>query len=438
MSSIAFGSAGTSRWLRILPVIILLYTIAFFDRVNIGMALPSMGADLHLSPSEKGFVGGIFFWGYLPGFLAGGWLALRLGPKRVILMCLVGWGFFSMATGLARGLSELAALRFLLGLFEGPLWTSIALLLSRWFLKSERGRALGLLNLSIPIGAALSGPLSGLVLQYADWHWMFVSGGLPAWIWAIVWWMAIPNGLDDARWLPADERQRLQLGLATERADLQASQASPDWRSIFRNPAVWLLLGATCFNNTLFYGFGLWLPTIIKNASALNIANVGLLNALPYVASAIGLVLCTRSSDRRQERRFHAAIPMIAGGVLLYFGSRAEWGFLQMTLLMLVGFTMYMTLPLISTLVTDILPSSSAIPAIAMIGGIGNLVGGFAGSQLMGSLNQATGNFLLAFDLIGAFAVVGGGFILAIPLPRAGRCMATPALDVTGEAHGAS
>ena len=306
MPSTTLESAGTSRWLRILPIVILLYSIAFFDRVNIGMALPSMGADLHLNPAQKGFVGGIFFWGYLPGFLVGGWLALRLGPKRVILTCLLGWGFFSMATGFSRSLTDLAVLRFLLGLFEGPLWTSIALLLSQWFLKAERGRAFGIWNLSIPLGAALSGPLSGLVLQYADWHWMFLSGGLPAWIWAMVWWAVIPKTVDDAKWLPSGERQRLEAGIAAEHAELQAAKASPDWRSIFRNPAVWLLLGATCFNNTMFYGFGLWLPTMIKNASALNIGSVGVLNALPYVASAIGLVVCTQSSDRWRERRFHA------------------------------------------------------------------------------------------------------------------------------------
>jgi sugar phosphate permease len=288
------------------------------------------------------------------------------------------------------------------------------LLLSQWFLKSERGRAFGLWNLSIPVGAVLSGPLSGLVLQYWSWHTMFVLGGLPAWIWAIVWWRTIPKDLDHAHWLPAEERRRLENGLALEQAQFAATHVSKDWHGMLRQPAVWLLLGATCLNNMIFYGFGLWLPTVLKAASALNIGKVGLLNALPYVASGIGLVWCTRSSDRHKERRRHAGLPMIIGGVLLFLGTQVGWGVLQMVIFILVGFTMYMTLPLISTLVTDILPSPLAIPAIAMIGGVGNLFGGFVGPQMVGTLKQMTGNFTVAFSLIGVFGVIGGLLILAV------------------------
>ncbi|MDR3538516.1 MAG: MFS transporter [Acetobacteraceae bacterium] len=411
--------AGQARWLHLIPVIFLLYTIAFFDRVNIGMALPSMAADLHLSPSQQGFVGGVFFWGYLPGFLLGGWLALRFGAKRVVLTSLLAWGLFSMATGLARNLPEVTALRLLLGFAEGPLWTSLALLLSQWFLKSERGRAFGLWNLSIPVGAILSGPLSGLVLQYSDWHWMFLIGGAPAWLWAFVWWRNIPVDLDHAHWLPAEERRRLEEGLAIEHAEFATKPAeTSNWGVVLHQPAVWLLLGATCLNNMIFYGFGLWLPTVLKASSALNIGSVGLLNALPYVAAGVGLVWCTRSSDRRKERRLHAGIPMIVGGVLLYLGSQADWGIMQMLLFILVGATMYMTLPLISTLVTDILPSEQAILAISLIGGVGNLFGGFVGPQLVGSINQMTGNFTLAFALIGLFGVIGGVLILVVRPPR--------------------
>ena len=82
-AAIAAESVGRARWVHLIPVIFLMYTIAFFDRVNIGMALPSMSRDLALSPSQQGFVGGVFFWGYLPSFLAGGWLALRFGARPI-------------------------------------------------------------------------------------------------------------------------------------------------------------------------------------------------------------------------------------------------------------------------------------------------------------------------------------------------------------------
>ncbi len=413
--TVAFSeSPGKTRWVHLIPVIFLLYTIAFFDRVNIGMAMPSMSADLHLLPSQQGFVGGIFFWGYLPTFLACGWLSLRFGARRVVMASLLLWGLFSMATGLATSFYQLVALRFLLGMAEGPLWTAVLLLLSQWFLRSERGRAIGLWNVSLPVGAILSGPLSGIVLQYADWHWMFITGGLPAWIWAAVWWRSIPRDLDHATWLPAEERRQLEAGLAAEGVASAASRVKPDWHGMLRQPAVYLLLGATCFNNMLFYGFSLWLPTVLKAATSMNIASIGLVNALPYVAAAIGLVLCTRSSDRHKERRLHGAIPMIAAGILLVLGAHTDFGLLKMSIFILVGFVMYMTLPLISTMVTDFFPSRMAMPASATIGSFGNLIGGFVGPQLIGSLNQITGNFTLAFTIIGALSVFGGLLIVAI------------------------
>ena len=408
--------------MRLIPVVFLLYTIAYFDRVNIGMALPSISKDLGLSPSQAGLAAGIFFWGYLISFLAAGWFVPRLGAKRTILTCLLVWGLIAMSTGFATDFRALLVMRFLLGLAEGPVWTSVALLLSQWFLRTERGRAFGFWNLSIPFGALLSGPISGLILTYASWHTMFVLEGLPAWIWALVWWRAIPADLDAASsWLPATERQRLESGLAAEQAVFAASHTPTDWRGGLRQPAVWLLVGAFSLANMVAYGFGLWLPTAIKTASALNIGSVGMLNAMPYVASILGVVLITRSSDHRKERRFHAGIPMILIGVLLFVGSHVgpHLVILQMVIFTLIGFFMFMTLPLISTLITELFPRNLAIFVIAFTGGIGNLFGGFVGPFLVGLLNQMTGDFSLAFSLLGAFGLVGGLLIMAVRPVRA-------------------
>jgi sugar phosphate permease len=416
MNQAAGQDTSLTRWLRIMPVVFLLYTIAYFDRVNIGMALPSMSKDLGLSPSQGGFVAGVFFWGYLLSFLAAGWLAPRFGARRTVLGALLAWGLFAMLTGLATNFAELAAMRFMLGLCEGPVWTSLALLLSQWFLKSERGRAFGLWNLSIPFGALLSGPISGFVLTYTNWHVMLVLEGIPAWIWAVVWWRAIPNSVEQAPWLPAGERRRLSTRLAAEQAEFAAARASADWRGMFRQPAVWLLLCAFSLNNMVNYGFTLWLPTVIKAASSANIGNVGLLSALPYIASILGVIAVSYSSDRFQERRMHAGCPLLMVGVLLFVGSQAGAHSIvvQVAAFTLIGFFMFMTLPLISALSTDYLPRQWAIPSIAFTGGLGNLFGGFVGPILMGRMKEITGDFSMAFTVLGVLGVVGGLVILAV------------------------
>src|ERR1700691_284368 len=257
------------RWARILPNVFIVYTISYLDRVNVGTALPAISQDLHLSPTEAGFIGGVFFWGYLVSFLAGGWLANRFGAKRVTLFCLIAWGFFAIAGGFTTNFYELVATRVLLGLSEGPIWSSVSALLSQWFLKSERGRAFGIWNISIPIGALLAGPLSGLVLTYSNWHVMLMLEGLPAWIWALVWWRTIPDSPQSATWLKTEERQVLLGGLAAEQAEFDATVGAIDWWGMIVHPGVWLLLVAKTFNNMVEYGFTLWLPAGNQERTAL-------------------------------------------------------------------------------------------------------------------------------------------------------------------------
>jgi len=422
MSSEMSSGSTMTRWVRIMPIVFLLYTIAYFDRVNIGMALPGISRDLGLSPSQGGLVAGIFFWGYLISFLAAGRLAPRLGAKRLIFYSLIGWGAFAMLAGFAHNLVQLAAMRFMLGLCEGPVWTSLSLLLSQWFLRRERGRAFGLWNLSLPFGALLSGPISGLVLTYTSWHVMLMIEGLPAWIWAVVWWRTIPASVDSAAWLEAADRAQLARQLDAEQAEFATVRAAADWRGMFRQPAVWLLLIAFSLNNMVDYGFTLWLPTALKSVSSADIGHIGLLSALPYLASIVGIVLVSYSSDRFQERRFHAGMPLLIVGVLLWAGSQAgaHSVAVEVAAFTAIGFFMFMTLPLISALTTDILPREWAIPAIAFTGGIGNLFGGFVGPFMIGWLKQVHGDFSLAFAVLGVLGALGGLSVLAVRRPAAG------------------
>lgn len=403
----------------ILPNVFIVYTISYLDRVNIGTALPSISKDLGLTPTEAGFIGGIFFWGYLVSFLAGGWLAERFGAKRVTLVCLIAWGFFAIAGGFTTNFYQLAATRVLLGLAEGPIWSSVSAILSQWFVKTERGRAFGIWNIAIPIGALLAGPLSGFVLSYSTWHVMLVIEGLPAWIWAFVWWRSIPDSPQAASWLNGDERKALLDGLAVEQAEFDALMGHIDWKGMIVHPGMWLLLVAKTFNNMVEYGFTLWLPTAIKDASSLPIGFVGVLSALPYLASAIGIAAVGLSSDRMRERRLHGAIPLMVLAALLF--ASAHLGSQSFVVLMLFftlsGFFLFMTLPLITVMYTAILPRTQAIAAIAFSGGIANLFGGFFGPMMVGWLKSITGDFSLAFSVLAIFGLIGGLLILAVRLP---------------------
>src|ERR1700686_309697 len=114
-ASATISASAPSRWTRIIPLPLIMYTIAFIDRTNISLALPRISHDLHLDPQQAGTVAGIFFWGYLVLQIPGGHLAKHWSPKKFISVLLVAWSLFAVGCGVARTYRELLVLRLLLG-----------------------------------------------------------------------------------------------------------------------------------------------------------------------------------------------------------------------------------------------------------------------------------------------------------------------------------
>ena len=408
-------SSGSARWTRITLVIFLMYTISYFDRTNIGLALPLIRRDLGIDATHAGLVGGIFFWGYVITFLAGGWLVARFGARRVVLVCLLCWGTAAMATGLVRTTNELMAVRLVLGVAEGPVWAAASSLTASWFTRRERGKAFGFWTISSPLGALLAGPISGFVLAHHDWRAMMIIEGLPAWIWAVVWWASIPKHISAARWLTDEQKAGLSRVLAEEQADFTDMTSQSGIRRVLTLKATWFLGAGFAMINLVVYGFMLWLPTSIASSSPhLGPVGVGLLSACPWAACIVGILVSTRSSDIRQERRLHAGAPIIIASVLLLFAANVPpTSFvLRMSLFTAMGFFLQMFLPLIFTYVTELLSAADAIVATAVIGAFGNLVGGFVGPTLVGMLVGKGGDFQFPFSVLACIGTLGGVLIL--------------------------
>lgn len=409
------GSSGSARWIRITLVIFLMYTISYFDRTNIGLALPRIRDDLGIDAARAGLVGGIFFWGYVITFVTGGWLVTKFGARRVVLVCLVCWGAAAMATGLVRTFGELLAVRLVLGVSEGPVWAAASSLTAAWFTRRERGKAFSLWTVSSPLGAVLAGPVSGLLLAHHDWRTMMIVEGLPAWVWAAVWWATIPKTVSAARWLTDEQKTGLLRLLAQEQAEFAAPASKSRLRSVLSLKATWFLGFGFSMINLVVYGFMLWLPTSIASSGQhLGPLEVGILSACPWAACAVGMLVAARSSDRRQERRLHSGVPILVASVLLLIAANVPpTSFvLRMSLFTAMGFFLQMYLPLIFTYATELLSAADAIVAIALIGAFGNLVGGFVGPTLVGLLAGKGTDFQLPFSVLACFGALGGVLIL--------------------------
>jgi MFS family permease len=122
-----------NRWNRIIPAAFLMYTIAYIDRTNFSIAIPSLQREFHLSASQAGLASGIFFAGYFLSQMPGGYLAQVWSAKRFIFWALLFWGAAASLCGLSRSTAELLIFRFFLGVGEGGGWPATIVLLANWF-----------------------------------------------------------------------------------------------------------------------------------------------------------------------------------------------------------------------------------------------------------------------------------------------------------------
>src|SRR6202158_2065734 len=208
------AKAAPARWTRIIPVALVMYTIAFIDRTNISLALPRISRDLHLDPQQAGTVAGIFFWGYLALQIPGGHLAKHWSPKKFISVLLVAWSLFAVGCGFARTYHELLVLRLLLGVAESGVFPATLILLSHWFSRTERARANAIWLLCLPGAVILSSPFSGWMLDCCGWrvnYWgrrrMLVAEALLPLACLAIWLAFTQDHPADVRWLSPAERE---------------------------------------------------------------------------------------------------------------------------------------------------------------------------------------------------------------------------------------
>jgi nitrate/nitrite transporter NarK len=198
----------------------------------------------------------------------------------------------------------------------------------------------------------------------------------------------LDDGIRDATWLDEEEKVLLETAIAAERM----TKAPSSTFAVFRNPKVWLL-SAIYFGLIMgLYGVSFWLPTLIKAMGVARPLHVGLMSAVPYSAGAIGMALVARSSDARAERRWHIAVPAIAGGIGLIAsaltGSNALLGMVTLTVATL---GILAALPVFWSLPTALLGGSAAAAGIALVNSLGNLAG-FVSPYLVGLLKDTTGS----------------------------------------------
>jgi len=385
------------RWIRLIPVAFIMYTIAYVDRTNISLALPSLSRDLHMNPAQAGDAAGIFFWGYIALQIPGGYLASHWSAKRFVAILLVAWGLCAVGCGLVHTAREFWVMRLLLGVAESGVWPATLVLLSHWFPRAERARANAFWMLCLPVAVILSSPVSGWILGHWNWRVLLISEGLLPFLWLAIWLWLISDHPHQASWISAEEEEHLETTLAAERDGLGDAEHEPYLRVLSR-PQVLAMIAVYFLLNTSNYGYLFWLPTALERTKKISDLQAGYLFAVPYVLTGFAMVLNARHSDRHRERRWHVALPLATTGILVLAGALESGSapVLSFALLFLAGAGAYSAHGPFWAIPTETLPRRAAGAAMGLVNAIGNL-GGYLGPLVVGYLLKRTGGFLFGF-----------------------------------------
>ena len=398
---------------RLIPFLVVLWIIAWIDRVNIGFAKLQMLDDLKFSEAAYGFGAGIFFLGYFLFEVPSNLLLTQIGARKTIARITIGWGVTSILMMFAKTTTVFYGLRFLLGAFEAGFYPGIILYLTYWYPTARRARAFGLFMSASAFAGVIGGPLAGGILTgfngangWAGWQWLFLIEGTPSIIAGVVTLAYLTDRPFEAQWLSEEERQLVLDDLEQD----QGAMRDREHRVLasLREPKLWLLIliffCIIAANSALTF----WGPSAVSDLGVGGPVTVGWIMAAIYLIGGAGMILNGAHSDRWGEVRYHCGLAALAGaGGLAVLGLLAHSGAVLPILALGVAIVGTMSaIPVFWQMPNRILAGAAAAAGVALINSIANLAG-FASPWLIGELKSATSSLSPGFFIIAAVEAAG-------------------------------
>jgi len=405
------------RWLYLMPVVFVTYSLAYLGRSNFGFgAAAGLAKSLDITDSRVAFLGSVFFLGYFLFQIPAATYAIRKSATRLVFFALISWGIFSGLTGIIHNYWLLVVDRLLLGVAESLIFPSMLILLTNWFTRAERSRANAILILGNPVTVTWMAAATGYLIHAVGWQMTFILEGIPSVLWAFVWIAVARDRPLEVPWLPEVSSKHLVETLAHEQSSLPQYT---NFREALQVPGVLIL----CFQYFCWsfgvYGLVIWIPAMIRSGSSRGIEQIGLLSAAPFLLAVVLMLIVAHFSDRVQNRKLFVWPFLILSGVALFcsFTTAGHNFWLAYFCLVIAGGTMYAPYGPFFAIMPEILPRNMAGKVIALVNSCGAL-GGFAGSWLVGWLQAVTGSSRAGYLAMSILLIVSGVMIFFLRLPK--------------------
>jgi MFS family permease len=395
--------------LRLIPLLMLCYSVSYLDRVNLSFASPQMNAALGLNAQAYGLGAGLFFLTYFVCEIPSNLLLYRFGATRWIARIMVSLGVCAGGMAFIQGQASFYLVRLLLGAAEAGFYPGVLFFLTLWFPGAYRARMMGIFIAAIPISGIVGAPLSGLLLSFdglaglRGWQWLYLVEAAPALLLAPLVVLRLQDGPAKAHWLPKPERDWLIGQLAAERSATERRRSYTILQCL-TNPRV-LFLAAIYFSNVcLLNSITFFLPQIVKGFGLGN-ARTGFVLAIPSLLALVALIVWGRHSDRRKERYGHAALANLVGGLALLASVLIDEPAIRIGLIAIAfACTLAFTAPFWA-IPASFLTGGAAAGGIGVISALG-VTGGFLSPWFIGYMRDTTGDFRGGLGTIAIIAIV--------------------------------
>jgi len=403
---------------RLLPFVFLIYIVNYIDRVNVSFANLRISAELGFSDEVYGWGVGVFYLTYVLFEIPGAIIVERWSARKWIARIMISWGIVTALTGFIHTSGQFYIARFVLGIAESSFFPGMIVYLTHWFCSFDRSRAIACLYAAVPAASLIGSPVAGSLLgvhwlHLAGWRWLFILEGIPAVLLGVITLFYMTDRPEQARWLPADEKDWLVGKL---REELQSKKKAGDYSitQAFSDRRILRLTTAWFFALTGSLGTIYWIPTFVKRLSGSSDRWVTTILVIPAVVGVAGMLLNGWHSDKTGERQWHTAIPLFAAGMMFICLMLTRHNTsLGMIFLLAGSGLVYAYYPTFWTIPTLVLSEGAAAATFGLINSVGQL-GGLAGNYGIGFLNTRTGSLTASFGLIALVYGVAGTLIVAL------------------------
>ncbi|MGD0225539.1 MAG: sugar porter family MFS transporter [Terriglobia bacterium] len=180
-ASPAPGSAPGRATVVLTAVVAALGGLLFgYDTSVISGAMLFLQTDFHLSDVQLEFAVGIALAGALVGSALAGYCTDRWGRRWMLLVTALGFGLFSILSGLAAGLVSFSVARFFVGACIGIASLAVPLYIAEMAPARIRGALVSLNQLAITVGIGVAYFVDYAFATSESWRWMFASAVFPA------------------------------------------------------------------------------------------------------------------------------------------------------------------------------------------------------------------------------------------------------------------